>query len=229
MYTNTQASQHNAEALAIWEAAVPGKTVVQINCQAIVTAAGVMHCIAMHLPAPIGGQNPTVYMQSEYGGELFIAGETEELHWISDDDEGTVSADILLSLDGGLTFPVTVLSETEDDGFENLVIPSVFTDQAKIRILVRDADGRTGTFDNGSIFTINGPRPCAADVFPDNGNGTFGNGVVNQDDLDEIMAHWGDGFGIYDIAPPLGDNLFGDGFVTIADMVGAVSTMGSCP
>ena len=229
MYTNSQASQHNAEALAVWEAAVPNKTVVQINCQAIVTASGVMHCIAMHLPAPIGGQDPTVFIQSNFGGALFSGGQQQALNWISDDDEGTVEADILLSLDGGQTWPVNVLSGTQDDGFENLTMPDIFAINAKIRVVARDADGRTGSFDMPDSFIINGSRFCPADLFPNNGNGTFGDGLVDGNDLDEVMAHWGDGFGYYDIAPPLGNNHYGDGYVTIADMVEVITAMGACP
>ena len=57
-YTNSTASPHNATALAVWQQAYPDKTIRQINCQAIVTSAGVMHCIVMHVPAPSGAAVP---------------------------------------------------------------------------------------------------------------------------------------------------------------------------
>ncbi|MEK6701362.1 MAG: agmatine deiminase family protein, partial [Planctomycetota bacterium] len=45
-YTNATVQPFNAAALATWQAALPGKVIAQVNCQAIVTSAGVMHCIA---------------------------------------------------------------------------------------------------------------------------------------------------------------------------------------
>ena len=35
----------------VWQQALPTHTIIQIESQAIVTAAGVLHCICMHVPA----------------------------------------------------------------------------------------------------------------------------------------------------------------------------------
>jgi agmatine/peptidylarginine deiminase len=103
-YTNSLVSPYNAEALATVQAACPDHTVVPINCEAIVSAAGVMHCIVMHVPEPLGGESPTVYLQTLRGGETVEAGEVVDVEWISDDDVAVTEVDILFSTDGVVNF-----------------------------------------------------------------------------------------------------------------------------
>ncbi|MCP4895770.1 MAG: agmatine deiminase family protein, partial [bacterium] len=40
----------NAEAMAVFGAAFPGKTIVPVDCSSIIHAAGAIHCIVMHVP-----------------------------------------------------------------------------------------------------------------------------------------------------------------------------------
>ena len=40
----------NAEALGVFQAAFPGKTVIPVDCTTIITYAGAIHCIVMHVP-----------------------------------------------------------------------------------------------------------------------------------------------------------------------------------
>jgi len=41
----------NAQALSVFETALPDKTISQIDCSSIIGAAGAIHCIVMHVPA----------------------------------------------------------------------------------------------------------------------------------------------------------------------------------
>ena len=43
-------TSQDAQALAVFQQALPGHTVRQINCSSIITAAGALHCIVMHVP-----------------------------------------------------------------------------------------------------------------------------------------------------------------------------------
>ncbi|MGP1310809.1 MAG: agmatine deiminase family protein, partial [Phycisphaerales bacterium] len=117
-YTNSTVvnNNFNQQALATLQTALPDKTIVQIPCQAIVTAAGVMHCIVMHMPAHLGGENPTALVRSPNGGEQFDPGEQVEIRWSTDDREGVANVDILLSTDGGANFSTVIASATTDDG-----------------------------------------------------------------------------------------------------------------
>jgi len=162
-YTNATVSPSNATALATWQAAMPGKTVVQINCQAIVTSAGVMHCIAMHVPVPLGGASPTAYLKNYRGGEVLTPGQQININWISDDDVGTSSADLLLSTDGGLTWPTTIAAATADDGSYTWTVPNICAKRARLRVVIHDGDGNTGSDSSTSNLRIAG-LPCPGDM-----------------------------------------------------------------
>jgi hypothetical protein len=68
---------------------------------------------------------------------------------------------ILLSTDGGQTFPVTLLADTPNDGSEAIILPDVRTSQARIKI----ASSNNVFFDiSNSNFTINEPLPVATPI-----------------------------------------------------------------
>ncbi|MCL4220413.1 MAG: agmatine deiminase family protein [Phycisphaerales bacterium] len=156
-YTNSTASPHNATALGIWQAALPGKTIRQIDSQAIVTSAGVLHCIVMHVPAPSGGQSPSVYLTSHNNGQALNPGTLQLVTWLTDDDQGATTADFYLSTNAGATYP-TLLASGVPAGDESYywTVPNVATGAAKIKIVVHDADGNTGFDETDLPFAING-------------------------------------------------------------------------
>lgn len=166
-YTNTTVSPLNAEALAAYQAALPGKTIVQINCQSLVTLAGVMHCICMHVPAFLGapdasGAAPTALLLAPSApGATFAPGQSIAFSWLTDDDVAVANVDLLLSFDSGATWPVAIAPQTADDGAHAWVMPNYFSRAARFRVVARDADGRTG-FDTSDVdFILAGT--CRAD------------------------------------------------------------------
>jgi agmatine deiminase len=165
LYTNPSVAPYNAQALATWQAALPGYQVFQINCEAMVSSAGVMHCIMMHVPVPLGGASPTVYLRNLRGGEVLAPGTGINLDWMSDDDVGVTSVDIRLSTDGGQTFPTVIAAATADDGSFIWTVPDIQATNSRIRIIARDADGHRGFDSSPADFAIDGalPPPCAAD------------------------------------------------------------------
>ena len=152
-YTNGTITQYNAQALAAWQAAMPGKTIVQIDCQAIVTASGVMHCIVMHLPANRGGVNPTAYIVAPNGGEVVSPGSTVNVQWISDDDIAATSAALEYSIDGGASWN-PLASGLAAAGSYNWVVPNVRTNGAMVRVIVADASANSGQDDSELAFSI---------------------------------------------------------------------------
>ena len=183
-YTNPQVEQHNAEALAVCQAAMPDKTVVQVNCQSIIGSAGALHCIVMHVPEPPGGVNPTVYLKNLRGGEVLEPDEQVEIEWISDDDVAVQDVDILLSTDSGANFDTTIVEGTADDGSYIWTVPDIYTTHARLRLVVHDADDNTGSDESDADFTINGtPTECPGDV--------DGDGDTDHSDLGLLLADWG--------------------------------------
>ncbi|MEM7198895.1 MAG: agmatine deiminase family protein [Planctomycetota bacterium] len=189
-YTNTQVRQHNDEALQAWQAAAPTKTVVQINCQGIVTAAGVMHCIMMHIPAHRGGLDPTAYLINLNGGQTLTPGQRVEITWITDDDVGVDSVDVLLSTDGGATFPTAIATGIPDTGALSWTVPDVCAGDARVRIVARDGQSRTGFDDSDAGFAIINAACTAA-------NFAYGTGTAGQLGVPTLTAN----------APVLGTNL----------------------
>ncbi|MEM7230259.1 MAG: right-handed parallel beta-helix repeat-containing protein [Planctomycetota bacterium] len=72
-------------------------------------------------------------------------------------------------------------------------------------------------------FELNGTG-CVGDCAPDNLDGTYGNGIVNVDDLVLAITSFGPGSGPCDIAP-----LGGNGEINIDDLIGIIAAFGACP
>lgn len=72
----------------------------------------------------------------------WTGGSTETITWdVANTNIAPVSCanvDILLSTDGGVTFPTTILSGVPNDGSQNIVVPNVATTQARIKIACSD-------------------------------------------------------------------------------------------
>ncbi len=202
LYTNGTASQFNDDALAVWQAAYPDKTIVQINCQSLVTSAGVMHCIVKHVPAPANGDAPGVYMTSQNDAPEIDPGDLVQTTWLFDSPEGVTTADLLLSTDGGATFPTTVSTGFDaSTGTYYWTAPDVGTSDARLRLVIRDADGNESFDDSDVSFTITGTS-CVADL--------TGDGVLNFFDVSAFLN-------AYTAMAPLAD-FTGDGVYDFFDV-----------
>ncbi len=153
-YTQSSVTQHNAPALAAWRAAAPTKTIQPINCQAIVTAAGVMHCIVMHVPAPRGGAIPTAFAVTGNTAASYAPGQVINLEWLADDDVGVTQVDLAWSADGGVTFPYTIATGIPHRGSVPWTIPRIHTTRGRLRVTARDAQGNTGVDVSQVNFSI---------------------------------------------------------------------------
>ncbi len=71
-------------------------------------------------------------------GACLFAGEPATVNWnVANTDQAPVSCanvDILLSVDGGLSFPFVLVSGTSNDGSEQVLMPEVNTPQARIMV-----------------------------------------------------------------------------------------------
>lgn len=183
LYTNGTASQFNDDALAVWQAAYPDKTITQINCQALVTSAGVMHCIVKHVPAPANGDAPGVYMTSQNNAPVIDPDDLIETTWLYDSPEGVTTADLLLSTDGGSTFP-TILGADFDasTGSFQWSAPNVGSTDARLRLVIRDSDGNESFDESDLSFTITGSA-CIADF--------TGDGLLNFFDVSAFLNAFG--------------------------------------
>ena len=163
-YTNTTVSPDNAVALAAWQAALPGKTVVQVNCQGLVTSAGVMHCIVMHVPAHRGGLAPTAYLKTPNGGQTLVPGGAVAVEWLADDDVDVANVELRLSANGGASFPYLIAGNLPHTGSWTWTVPNLQASQLRLRVIARDAQGRSGQDDSDADFAIAGTFGQAAAI-----------------------------------------------------------------
>ncbi len=160
-YSNATVAPYNSQALTAWQSALPTKQIIGINCESIISYAGAIHCIMMHVPTPAGGANPTAYLHTLRGGQTLAPGSAADVRWISDDDHGVASVDLLLSTDGGASFGTVIASGVQDGWQYTWTVPNLSTAHARLRIVVHDADGNTGSDQSDTDLTIG--NPCPAD------------------------------------------------------------------
>jgi len=170
-FTNASVTVYNAQALAAWQAAMPTHTIVQVPSEDLARLAGVMHCIVMHMPrhqgaAVAGGLAPTAFLRTQRTAATLTPGAVVPVRFISDDDQRVVGATIQASTNGGLDWNLTVGTVGEagvNAGTLNWTVPNVPTDQLRVRVLVSDPNGRTGSDASPVNLTIAGPR-CIGDT-----------------------------------------------------------------
>lgn len=131
---------NDATALATFQAAMPGHTVVSVDSSSIIPAAGALHCICMHVPAYLASE-PAIKVLSPNGGELWAAEQPRDIQWNADDDEEVTAVDLLYSMDGGATFPYTIaLGEPHDGIYEGWVSPWARSRDCVVKAVAHDAN-----------------------------------------------------------------------------------------
>jgi C1A family cysteine protease len=98
---------------------------------------------------------PVVTLLSPNGGEEYTGGDAATIEWsASDAARAVTSVDILMSWDGGATYPDTVALGEADDGVFEWVVPDSSTTTARIRVIVRDDVGLASFDDSDADFAI---------------------------------------------------------------------------
>lgn len=143
-YPTTLGATLDQQALDAWQSALPGKTIVQINCESLVTSAGVMHCICMHVPAFKGrveanGVAPTVFLRNFRGGQVLANSSVHTVRWATDDDAGPVfRVTISQSLDSGTTW-TDLLTNVTNTGSYNWTTPATTQPHVRLRVTAIDS------------------------------------------------------------------------------------------
>ncbi|WP_423998876.1 reprolysin-like metallopeptidase [Maribacter sp. IgM3_T14_3] len=103
----------------------------------------------------IGSSGPFI-VNSQATNEIYNAGETMTINWnVANTNSAPIFAeyvDIMLSIDGGSTFPITLASNVLNDGNHQIIAPGVDTENA--RIILR-ATNNIFFAVNAADFTIN--------------------------------------------------------------------------
>jgi hypothetical protein len=111
----------------------------------------------------IAGTGPFV-VTAPNGGENYTGGSTQTITWnvagTSAAPISTANVKISLSTDGGLTYPTVIIASTPNDGTEALVIPSIATVTARIKV---EAAGNIFFDISNANFTISIPTGFSFD------------------------------------------------------------------
>ncbi|MCB0425284.1 MAG: zinc-dependent metalloprotease [Mangrovimonas sp.] len=77
-------------------------------------------------------------VSSPNGGELWTEGQTQTVTWnVGQTTNGTINAqnvNVLLSVDGGYTYPYTLATNTANDGSEDIIVPNVISSNARVKV-----------------------------------------------------------------------------------------------
>jgi len=156
----------DAQALAVYQAAMPGYTIHQIDNSSIITAAGAMHCIVMHVPSAAPDPIPHITLNAPNGGELWIAGETHDITWTATDDVGVASVDLLLSVDGGATYPHTLAAGLPNSGAYAWTVGLPASEQCRVKAIAHDGDGNAAEDASDADFMVSAVGPQVVVSYP---------------------------------------------------------------
>ncbi len=107
-------------------------------------------------------EDPVVTVTAPNGGETWDIGEIYSITWTASDNVGVTSIDILLSLDGGMTFPETIATGEANDGLYDWYVDSDATIEARVKVIAHDAAGNDGEDISDSDFEIYDPQSAVA-------------------------------------------------------------------
>ncbi len=119
--------------------------------------------------APSDTTDPAVTVTAPNGGESFSVGAITNITWSATDAMGVTGIDILLSTDGGGSFPTTIVSNGPNGGTYAWTVPNSPTSTARIKVVARDAANNSGEDQSDANFTIGDFTPPSATLTDPNG------------------------------------------------------------
>jgi len=151
---NSAYSDEDDEAFANFSAAAgPEVDIIPIDCYNIIPAAGAIHCIVMQVPRRIDPE-PSVHVLWPDGGEILVSGTTQTIKWEATDtfNEECDQIDLYYSINDGQSY--TFIDTTTDIGFYDWVIPDLYSDQMRIKIIATSYDSDQAEAVSSEVFTI---------------------------------------------------------------------------
>jgi hypothetical protein len=97
---------------------------------------------------------PVVTVVAPNGGEVCDYGINYDIQWAANDNVAVVAVTILLSTDGGLSFPDTIAAGEANDGSFTWPVPDIDSKTARVRVIAADAAMNEGTDTSDGDFTL---------------------------------------------------------------------------
>jgi hypothetical protein len=102
-------------------------------------------------------EDPVVTVTQPNGGEIWSYGQPYDITWTATDDIGVTSVDILLSSDGGGTYPHTIATGETNDGTYSWQVDVAPTTQARVKVIAHDTATNSGEDVSDANFEIYDP------------------------------------------------------------------------
>jgi immune inhibitor A len=127
---------------------------------------------------PPDTEDPVVTVTQPNGGELWHIDSFFDITWLATDNVGVTSIDILLSTDGGATYPRTLASGETNDGVFSWQVDEPPTTLARIKVIAYDAAANSGEDESDGNFTIADGTPPSVTVTSPNGGEVWDIGTI---------------------------------------------------
>ena len=126
------------------------------------------------------GTDPVVTVISPNGGENWWVDSFFDIMWDATDNVGVTSVDILLSTDGGATYPTTIATGEANDGIYSWQVDVAPTTQARVKVVAYDAETNSGEDTSDGNFTISDGTDPVVTVTAPNGGEIWDIGTVYE-------------------------------------------------
>jgi hypothetical protein len=169
-YPQTIAAAEDNDGVYAWQVDVPPTTQARIK---VVAYDAAMNSGEDESDADFtieDGTDPSVTVTQPNGGEVWDIDSFFDVQWIATDNVGVTTVDILLSSDGGATYPDTISTGEANDGVYSWQVDVSPTTQARIKVVAYDAAGNDGEDASDADFTIeDGTDPSVTVTQPNGG------------------------------------------------------------
>ncbi len=104
----------------------------------------------------VSAGNSTITITSPLSGEMLVAGATERIAWEASSTSSGTTFDVLLSTDGGATYPITIATGIPRNTlFYNWTVPAnLVTSRARIRVVSKDTLGSSCSASSEADFFV---------------------------------------------------------------------------
>ncbi|MFZ1948098.1 MAG: C25 family cysteine peptidase [bacterium] len=165
-YPETLATGESNDGMFIWTVTAPPTTAARVNVIAYDAAAnsGQDASNANFTIADVTA--PAVTVTSPDGGEIWDIGSSYDITWTATDAIGVASISIILSDDGGLTFPDTLATGEANDGSYSWLVDRPASVTERVKVCAYDAAANKGEDTSDGDFELYDP---ASGVLVDRG------------------------------------------------------------
>jgi immune inhibitor A len=110
----------------------------------------------------VGAVPPTAWLTNNNGGDTLQVGDPDTVRWIAFDDIEVDSVSVLLSRDGGTTWPETLAHGEANDSSFVWTVTGPMSSHCRIRVVAYDRDGYTSYDTSDADFEIFDPTATGA-------------------------------------------------------------------